>query len=114
LKEQLEEQLLAEVRIDLELKSIPELAFGSSSPETQALRMNMISTLSEKGVIHIDRTTENHIRAELGLPLYQEEEPEDVNCVYFKDQECQIRKEKKIHLTELFKYCQQCPKIKNK
>lgn len=113
LKDQLEEQLFAEVRIQLELKSFPELAFEGFSPETQALRMTTISTLVEKGVLSIDKETENKLRAELDLPPSKKvEEPKAVNCVYFIDQECQIRKEKSIPLTELFKYCQQCPKTK--
>lgn len=115
LKEQLEEQLLAEVRVQLELKSIPELAFGTWSPETLMMKLRTIAELSEKGVLHPDRGLENAIRAQLGLPEIEEKEEkteESTLCVYFKDEECQIRKEKGVPLSELFKYCQQCPKTK--
>ena len=114
LKTQLDEQLLAEVRIQKGLKSIPEIEFGEVSPETQMLRMRSISLLTEKGVLHVDKSMENKLRAELGIPLLEEGEKskEAVNCVYFEDKECPIRKEKNIPLSELFKYCQNCPKTK--
>lgn len=115
LKDQLEEQLLAEVRIQKELKSFPELSFEATSPESQALRMRIISNLAERGVIHVDKDIEDKIRAELNLPISKKETEQKgvTNCVYFVEEECQIRKEKNIPLTELFKYCQQCPKIKS-
>jgi hypothetical protein len=115
LKSELDEQLLAEVRIEKELKTIPEIGFGESSPESQMLRMKTISDLTEKNVIHPDKDLENKLRAELDLPLLQEErkgEDEAVNCVYQEKVECPIRKEKNIPLSELFKYCQNCPKTK--
>lgn len=115
IKSELDEQLLAEVRIQKGLESIPEIEFGESSPETQMLRMRSISTLTEKGVLHVDRSLENKLRGELGLPLLADEKKdkvEAVNCVYKEDVECPIRKEKNIPLSELFKYCQNCPKTK--
>jgi hypothetical protein len=115
LKSELDEQLLAEVRIQKGLKTIPEIEFGESSPETQMLRMRTISLLSEKGALHVDREVENKLRGELNLPLLKDEKSDKTkvtNCVYFEDKECPIRKEKNILLNELFKYCQNCPKTK--
>jgi hypothetical protein len=115
LKSELDEQLLAEIRIEKELKSIPEIGFGESSPESQMLRMRSISELTEKGVLHMDKTLENKLRAELDLPLLEGEKKgkeQVVNCVYQEKVECPIRKEKNIPLSELFKYCQNCPKTK--
>jgi hypothetical protein len=115
IKAELDEQLLAEVRIQKKLQSIPEVEFGESSPETQMLRMRSISMLTEKGVLHVDRSLENKLRGELGLPLLEDESKDKVqaiNCVYQEDIECPIRKEKNIPLSELFKYCQNCPKTK--
>lgn len=114
IKSELDEQLLAEVRIELGLQTIPEVEFGEASPETQMLRMRSISMLAEKGAIHVDITLENKLRGELNLPLLPDEKgsKEATNCVYQEGEECPIRKEKNIPLSELFKYCQNCPKTK--
>lgn len=115
IKGELDEQLLAEVRIKQKLKSIPEIEFGEASPQTQMSRMRSISMLTEKGVLHVDNAMENKVRGELGLPLLEEEKKGKMkvtNCVYHEDAACPIRKEKNIPLSELFKYCQNCPKTK--
>lgn len=69
LKDELDEQLFQEVREKLNIKTIPELKFAESSPQTQLLRMRMIAMLSARGALHVDPTTENALRQELGLPL---------------------------------------------
>jgi hypothetical protein len=114
IKSELDEQLLAEVRIQKQLKSIPELEFGETSPQTQLFRMRSISMLTEKGILHVDKALENKVRGELGLPLLDQDKSkvQAVNCVYDENLECPIRKEKNIPLSELFKYCQNCPKTK--
>lgn len=115
LRDQLEEQLFAEVRVQLELNSVPELAFGTWSPETTLAKLQTIADLTEKGVLHVDRNLENAVREQLGIPHIQETEvkEERTSCVYFPSEECQIRKESKVPLSELFKYCQQCPRTKS-
>lgn len=116
LVEQLEEQLLAEVRIAKDLTSIPELRFAEGSPETQMLRMKMIALLSSKNALHIDRKTENQLRAELNLPMLSEEvkTASGHECVFNPNDTCDVRAKEDIPLSDLFKYCQVCPKIKKK
>lgn len=110
LKDQLEDQLFEEVRVTKKIKSLPELRFSESSPQTQLLRMRMISMLSARGALHIDPKSENKIRQELDLPLLEENPTDkDESCIFGFTEICPVKKNKNIPSTQIAQFCKVCP-----
>lgn len=109
IKDQLEEQLLQEIRLKKGLKSIPEISFMASSPESQWMRMRMISMLSARNALHIDIKTENKLREELGLPSLSEELSTDKVCVFEKKIICPVKEARKVTENDLAQFCKTCP-----
>jgi len=110
IKDQLEDQLLPEVRLRKNVKTVPELHFAESSPETQWMRMRMISMLSSRGSLHIDVKTENFIRKELDLPMLSESEGKDLSCVFNSTKACPVKeKNNSLSMEQLSGFCKSCP-----
>ena len=108
---QLYEQLFKDVVLKSKMEyPYPQLTFIEHNEETKMLKSRRLAQYAKYNIITPDASMEDDVRQTEGVPTKKEGEAE-TQCV-FGYGDCPIRKDNKIPLDELAKFCPACPKNK--